>query len=364
MAVGNEQAHGNAEVVAMLERYLEHARQGQSCYIAIVLAEYPKKVAMDAGGVVNMEPVGKKALEMLTARVEASMLNCTLPDRDPNLGADYVCFDAAKLTLSFDFLAWLVDREMTRVREGAPAPLKVAFWFGRDGKEGLALPGRRQMLVNVVKPSLSLLGAVEDDRAMLGRASAICTVRDIATYARRGEKVPIFRTNQMPPLVAVNGKPVVTITLREAEHWRHRNSNIRAWTRFARDLRKRGERVIFVRDTRRAAEPLDDFEICPEASTNLHARAALYASAKANLFVSNGPQVLAQFSDRPWLCFVTLDPDGHQCFFNTPAFWRSDMNVEPGEQFPWSGPDQRIVWGQDSYENITAAWEKLGCSRP
>jgi hypothetical protein len=32
--------------------------------------------------------------------------------------------------------------------------------------------------------------------------------------------------------------------------------------------------------------------------------------------------------------------------------------VEPGDQYPWASPVQRIVWKNDEYENIRAAWNE------
>lgn len=129
--------------------------------------------------------------------------------------------------------------------------------------------------------------------------------------------------------------------------------------RFAFKLEAAGERVIFVRDTAKGNEPMTGFEICPQAALDLHMRVALYERAKANLFVANGPSILAAFMEKPWLTFVQVEPDDSNYKANTPAFWRMHVGIDIGEQYPWSRPDQRIVWQPDTYENICAAWEKL-----
>ena len=64
-------------------------------------------------------------------------------------------------------------------REGAPGPLKVGFWLGRDGKTGVGTPARRRAFDNVVRSALPLIGAVEDNRAILGRAKHYYASRDI-----------------------------------------------------------------------------------------------------------------------------------------------------------------------------------------
>ena len=117
--------------------------------------------------------------------------------------------------------------------------------------------------------------------------------------------------------------------------------------------------MIFVRDTAKAHEPFDIFETCLQASLDLHARVALYERAKANLFVANGPCILAAFGDRPWLTFTPIEPDDSLYKANTAQFWRMYVGVDVGGQYPWSRPDQRIVWKADSYENICAAWRDL-----
>jgi hypothetical protein len=88
-------------------------------------------------------------------------------------------------------------------------------------------------------------------------------------------------------------------------------------------------------------------------------RAALYEQAKANLFVSNGPNTLALFGERPWLDFVQMEPPESVYYANTPLFWETHVGVKVGEQLPWSKPNQRIVWQSDTYENIRTAWEAL-----
>lgn len=347
------QASGNAEAVALLERSLAMARQGHIGYAAVTMLERRRAVAASAG-TLEHEERALDAIDRLKDQIGAAVTNRTLPPRDEALGADHVCYNVPAGPCSYDFLVWLVDAEMTRRREGAPAPLKVAFWFGRDGKTGMDLPSRRQMFVGVMHPALALVGAVETHNT-LGHCKELYTTRDIVAAARAGETVPMLLSPYGTEFNTGFNNPV-TITLREAEHWPHRNSNA-DWIQFARYLKSRGEHVVFVRDTALADMVMPGFDSCALASQRLHDRAALYQSAKANLFVSNGPAVLATFADRPWLQFINLMPDGHVYHPDTPAFWREHMGIEPGGQYPWSRPDQRIVWAPDTYENLIEAWE-------
>jgi hypothetical protein len=348
-------ASGNPEVVAMLKTWLKEARRGQINYCGLFVVQKPNQVACDFAGAVEMEQCTPAGIEGLKAKIGQSIRDRQPPPRDLTLGADYVCYRPYQQPSNFDFTSWLVQREMERAREGAPAPLRVAFWSppGLDFK--------RKMLDPVVRAMVPLLGAIEDDAAKHGRLAPLdAGYANIVTAARAGEEVPKF-TAPGAARTAVRdflgyNPPVVTITLRETEHDLSRNSDTSAWLALARRIQSDGYRVIFVRDTARAKEPLGGFETMSTASLMLDIRLALYEFAKLNFFVSNGPVSLAFFSDVPWRAFIAVSED-NPLSVSTPTWWQHHHGILPGEQFPWSGPDQRIVWARDNYENIVSAWD-------
>ncbi len=342
----------NIEVVELLKHYAELAQRIPFSQVSIALVGQgkPNSAMIDTAGDVRLEGGAQEALEGLLSNLGASSKNRLLPDRDLSLDASYVCFDTATGPLSFDFITWLVTQEMTRVREDAPGPLKVGFW---QGNGDVGRNARRELwLNNVFRPALGFIGAVEDDRAIRGRSPKTYVTRDIVAAARNGEPVPTFKPQRRGTLP----KGAVTITLREATFWSHRNSNLDAWLKFARELRDEGERVVFVRDVEMAHEPIGDFVTCPEASLDLNARLELYEDAICNLFVSNGPSELAWFGSRPWLMFVPIEPDDSYFGANTVKFWKDKMGVVVGDQFPWSSADQRVVFAPDTHQNIAVAW--------
>jgi hypothetical protein len=264
----------------------------------------------------------------------------------------------------FDFFAWLVMAEMHRLREKAPGPLRVGFYWGQDGsmERILQTAGRRQMYRNVILPSLAFVGAVEDESCIgNGRVMERYTFVDIVKACRLGEDVPLLTpSNQAVTAIweFIREKPPVTITLREAAYSSHRNSNLDEWLKFAEYLTAQGERVVFVRDTSHAMDKITGYETCPAASVDIDVRLALYECAKCNLFVSNGPWSLALFGTAPWLMFNAIDAlDPYPP--NTAQWWRQFHGIDQGEQFPWSRPDQRIVWERDTFANMTKAWEEL-----
>ena len=349
------------EVIHLLESYLTTAKNGEFQSVAIAMVGRPNLAAADFAGEFAMEPACKEVAKFLVKRMELSIDNWTLPPRDENLDASHHCYSVVNGPLGFDFLVWLVDAEMIRLREGAPGPLKIGLWCGADPQVTLNREYRAHWRNAVFRPALALIGAVEDDAAVYGWRNENYTSRDICAGARRGERVPLFkarRPRRVPP-------GTVTITLREADHWPHRNSNFEAWHRFACRLRDEGRHVIFVRDTAKAREEIEGFATDQLASTDLDARMALYERADANLFVSNGPATLAIFSDRPWMQLIPLENEENPAYSpNTRKFWKDHMGVEVGSQYPWATPQQRLVWCTDSYDNIVEAWESLNVAAP
>ena len=353
----------NVETVELLEKYTELARENGFSSVGVVVVCHPGYAAVEFAGDLSLQQGTLEGVGQLQFELQQSIANYKLPERDESLDASYVCYDCCRGPLGFDFLNWLIDAEMTRIREGAPKPLKVGFWTGRSDEiigDEKVYYRRQHWLKNVFRPLLQMIGAVEDAKALRGKQKQVYVPRDICAAARAGEPVPrlLAPDVEMP-------RGAITITLRESCYWTHRNSNLQAWVQFALDLKRQGERVIFVRDTERADEQLDDWETCPLASKNILARFALYENSRANLFVSNGPATLALYGSKPWLQFTPVEPDGSAFMGNTKQFWAKSMGVPVGEQFPWSENDQRMVWltEPETYDSIKWAYEQWMTSK-
>lgn len=332
----------------MLTRSLEEARKGQIRYAAVVTCENGMHVDIVQAGSTGCEFAANFGFDLL----KQNMIGNRQPSTSSRLGPDYVRYDISRAPLGWDFASWLMDQEMSRVRAGAPAPLKVAF-VGDVSRRKWG-PEEARWVEKVMRPLIALLGAVEDPlAAQAGVNREFYMLKYVTEASRRGEAIPRFRVDDTGP-----SHDYVTITLREAEYWPHRNSNMEAWSKLAHELRRRGENVVFVRDIDKAVEQFEDFITLPEAATDINARAKLYANAKANLFVANGPWHLALFGNRPWLMFCAVDPDD-PFDANKPNIWRDFHGVPVGEQFPWSRPDQRIIWKADDYDTMMQAWCEL-----
>lgn len=151
----------------------------------------------------------------------------------------------------------------------------------------------------------------------------------------------------------LQGRRLVTITLRDYAFMTERNSSLEAWAAFARRLDQAVYLPVFVLDTDRTLdpvpEPLARFEVFREPSWNVGLRMALYESSYLNLGVNNGPLIMAIFNARARvLMFKLITPSVPQ---TTEAFMRQ-LGFQIGEQLPFATRFQRWVWEDDTLEVI------------
>ena len=350
-------AEGNIDVISLLEQSLEVAKEGKmiSCAVAFFGIDGTTMRALCC--VPGTEGGMFLALDRLKDHIKTAVAELEQrPIHDATLGADFVCWNLRDLPHNYDFLCGLVEAEMTRIREGAPAPLKICFH--NQPREPNAYTS--QFFNNVMMPAIAMMGAKIDGRALRGKAMIGHNVKKIVEASRAGEGVPRLQCDPHA-LAAAQAETAgcVTISLREAERWPHRNSNLPDWIKLAEVLKERGERVIFVRDTAMAHEPIEGFETHPMAAISLQTRLALYETAKCNLFVPNGPFGLALFGSRPFICFQnTAEHDPYEPL--RPSWWKRNYGMTAGkDQFPWSYPNQRLVWERDDFPIMLEAWNDL-----
>lgn len=366
-------ATGNPEVVAMLKRWVERAEQGRICFGVVVMCESPIHAVSDHAGSLELTFAANWGLDTAKLIIMEKMHSRhMIPDPTGIVGTDRVCWDVTKGPCCFDFIASLIIAEMNRRRSGAPGPLKVAFRMNDTEEERKLHAEKRQAFYDgVIFPSLPMIGAVRDNASADAPVMDRYTLSPIVEFAKAGEEVPLLKPSEDGVKAiakylkeTTDGQAPVTITLREASYWEYRNSNLTEWLKVAEYLENQGEKVIFVRDTAKAADPITCFQTCPAASLDLDTRLALYESAKCNLFISNGPWYLGLFGSKPWLMFIEVN-SMLPCFPETPQFWIQWHGVNPGagEQFPWSKPDQRVIGKRDNADNIIKAWNELKLPR-
>lgn len=359
-------APGNEEVQNVLKESLKLAQEGKMGYIFLVMVD-GKQCSAGISGNINLENVCVEAVDKTLKDVlKPAQDNRATPERDLTLDASYAVYNVATGPASYDVIPWLIDREMNRIEKSGEAPLKVAFWFGKNGRLGLDTPIRKGLFEGVMKPAVELIGGTIDERAIYGDTVELYTTKLVEERARKGQKVPKLKA----PLLAVERirqwlspfpKPV-SITLRESAEWPHRNSNILEWIKFADYLAVKGYTPIFVRDTNKAFEsPVSSYPECTQASLNLASRMALYELCLGNTFISNGPVNLALFSDVPWFMTMEIEADDSVYMPATRNFQRTMflIDVEKGEQHTWQGPKQKFIPVKDTFENLKKAWEEV-----
>ncbi len=158
----------------------------------------------------------------------------------------------------------------------------------------------------------------------------------------------------------LHGRRAISITLRDYAFMTARNSNLDAWTAFARRLDPATYLPVFVLDTERTLDllpaELRGFEVLREASWNVGLRMALYESSYLNLGVNNGPLFLAAMNDRTrLLIFKMITPSVPQ---TTEEFMRQE-GFQIGAQLPFATPVQRLIWEDDVLEVIEREFEAM-----
>jgi len=134
--------------------------------------------------------------------------------------------------------------------------------------------------------------------------------------------------------VWAKGPAEYTVTIRETFHNVQKNSDVELWETFAGKI---GARIIW--DTRR--EPI-----------SLYERVALYAGARMNFGVTNGPMTLCTYT--PYPCTIFCDPIATAKGF-------SGHGMKPGDQYPYALPSQRLVWARPTMAGLIKAYEEAEC---
>lgn len=124
-----------------------------------------------------------------------------------------------------------------------------------------------------------------------------------------------------------------TVTLRQNKSLpKSRDSNVDAWRRFAEDI---------------GAVLIDDYYIKP---IHLHDRFALYAGAKMNFGVCNGPIATLSLTDYPMAMFVNCESARATQIRN---------GFPDGSKFPWMHDHQHLIWQEDTYDNLRRWFDEL-----
>ncbi len=152
----------------------------------------------------------------------------------------------------------------------------------------------------------------------------------------------------------LQGKKIISITLREFPDYPLRNSSIAEWIQFAESLDPQMFHPIFIRDTynsfKSAIPGIPDNSIFNEVCWNMELRMALYEQSYVNLFVSSGPATLCMYNDNTSYVTFKMIVEAYNVTSET-SYERIGFPV--GAQIPGATPFRRVVWSsEDNFQTI------------
>ena len=212
-----ERPTGNAEVVGLLEYWLEQARKGDLYYVALAAVKNMDQVAYDHAGAKGLEDRARDCLITCAQELDTIIKSRKRGPRNFDLSASYVEWDCVGTPVCWDYLIWLVDAEMTRCRLKGPPPLRIHF-SRVDELDKVS----RDFFENVFRPLLPLIGAVEDVNAKGGRHKPLYVPYDIVLASKAGEEVPRLQASDrardaLPATSANRSDPECTMTFASSE---------------------------------------------------------------------------------------------------------------------------------------------------
>ncbi len=205
---------------------------------------------------------------------------------------------------------------------------------------------------------LAVTPTIEGSFAYPNDARASYWAKRLLEFHQQGANPRVLRA----PAYAVEKikfpRPYVTMTLRTSNYFPDRNANLLEWHLFHQELRAAGFTVVVVPDQGdvlgQQIYKQFDWHTYEPACFDLRLRQALYENAIMNIGSSNGPVGMMFYSEAPVLQFDQLRGGVYGA-----DFWRSSLGFPPGEQYPWSRPDQRMTWTDSTYENMVREWNAL-----
>ncbi len=185
--------------------------------------------------------------------------------------------------------------------------------------------------------------------------------RKVVEYHKWGANPIVLRAPAFASKVTSNSisKPYVTLTLRTSRFITARNIDQQEWYRFYGYLRSHGHKVVVVPDQEDYLGDRTyrrfDWEVYEPACMDIRLRLGLYENAIMNVGSSNGPVGAMFYSIAPVLQFDQL-----RGAVNGPLYWRLTNGFDVGQQYPWSGPNQRMTWTESTFDNLRSQWLSLG----
>jgi hypothetical protein len=310
----------------------------------------------------------------------------------------YAFYDLGVAPVTFDFLWFLASAELERRRRALTGVQVIIVPGPRAGlrketpelEEAIDPVARRARIVSLLVPACACLPSLagvavassrsEADRWVRSAGDAVFPVRyEPALPSYAGPQQPLRAAREQGTQVAVLRAPaadlrsveawlaahrcdqrIVTITLRGYGYLPARNSNVAAWSAFARRLNPAEFSVVIVPDTAHCFAGIpDELQGMPafrEAAVLPGLRMALYERAYLNLGVNNGPMGLCWLNERArYITFKILNEAAAQ----TSPEYMQFLGFEIGQSLPFATPWQQWVWAEDELDTIESAFAAM-----
>jgi hypothetical protein len=158
-----------------------------------------------------------------------------------------------------------------------------------------------------------------------------------------------------------NGKPIVTLTMRELtrdDSRKTRRVEVDTWESIFETLQSKGFQPLVIRDTDHAFSNKTVFKNaveCPEASLSVAFRMAIYQNSKFNFIKANGPCILTYFCDTDSAIFLQTDPDVTAL---TEQWFASNYGMLKNSSFPMTKKKMRFLWSTESMKQVEELLEQ------
>ena len=239
-----------------------------------------------------------------------------------NDNAGIALYDLSNRPATFDIFTFLALASTCGARH-------VRFVLGGWKKKNYSVESAQRRFESIVEPAVALYGM---DYSIGERAGV--------EYSHMIDKLLIAHRehgsiNKMR--FTVEPKQYVTVTLRKSRTTA-RDSNEAEWLSFAKR-----HKAIVIRDY-------------DERPLELADRVKLYAGARMNFFVNNGPAILGILSEIPYLIMRYIGDA--ECVMASPE-QMAKLGITPGFQYPWANEYQRLSYLPDTAENIEREWASM-----
>lgn len=226
-------------------------------------------------------------------------------------------YDIAKEIAGHDFYSWLVVAKS----KGAD---KIVFGIDNPKETKWSKEVVLERFRSIMEPGPAMVGL----KYRIGNGGEVNVasphMMDLVKFCKSGGK--IHRLKSVYSLAVER----FTVTIRHEPRILEMNSNQEAWRKFAESI---------------GATVFEDYNDMPLA---LNTKLAIYSQADMNFGVVNGPMHLLTLSEYPVTIFKA----------NVSASNLAKHGIPTGSQLPWAKENQRMVWEDDSYDNLMRYFEK------